>query len=595
MPAHAGDATVSVRSVTGMSVGDTVHVGEGSEAESRKIAALGTAASDHTTLWQPLPEGPVITLPPESSNVPVQSVSGFKVGEKIALGYGAGYPSVGRGTEQYETATVTAVGKPGMQAYLAADVPAGATNLKVTDLSDITAGDKIRLDIDSVGHGIETVTVTRVGTKAEQTNLTADVNAGANRITVRRAEGMAAGDKITVGTPATMETVTVASVQSEGEGREAAITFTPGLASKHGRDEWVVAAGTGIGVAAPLRFAHAANLPFGDRGTGISFKPATRYAHASNEPIQALGSGVTLDRPLAKSHPVNAVVEDDKVRTAGYQGTPKPNQWFGGPELSTRFLQFGRVIPVEEGSMVLRDAAGVVVDSLNYGGLVDPWAAEGYQAASGVDRRGCFVPTPDTGRGFGMGAAVPGVNRSASRFPDGADTGSNCQDFHVQPATVIPNGAAAGSTTIKVASVFGFHPGEKVMVGTGGDLETVEIAKVGTAGAVLTGKDVAAGATVIPVASFAAFRPGQSVTIGSGAESETVEVASLRRLGGWAITVAAPLQRAHAAGVEVAGTGLTLAAGLTRAHAAGAQVAVSLPTPGAPNQSGPEEDERAAQ
>ncbi len=33
--------------------------------------------------------------------------------------------------------------------------------------------------------------------------------------------------------------------------------------------------------------------------------------------------------------------------------------------------------------MVLRDAAGLVVDSLNYGLLVDPWAAEGYQGVSG--------------------------------------------------------------------------------------------------------------------------------------------------------------------------------------------------------------------
>ena len=44
--------------------------------------------------------------------------------------------------------------------------------------------------------------------------------------------------------------------------------------------------------------------------------------------------------------------------------------------------------------MVLRDAAGLVVDSLNYGGLVDPWAAEGYQAVSGAEQSGCHVPTP---------------------------------------------------------------------------------------------------------------------------------------------------------------------------------------------------------
>ena len=42
-------------------------------------------------------------------------------------------------------------------------------------MEDISVGDTIRLDIDTLDHGIETVTVTRVGTKANQTNLTEDV------------------------------------------------------------------------------------------------------------------------------------------------------------------------------------------------------------------------------------------------------------------------------------------------------------------------------------------------------------------------------------------------------------------------------------
>ena len=149
--------------------------------------------------------------------------------------------------------------------------------------------------------------------------------------------------------------------------------------------EWVVSPGTGLDLAAPLKFNHAANLPFSDRGTGISFQPATAFAHSSNEPVQALGTGITLDRPLANDHEIYAVVRDEAVKTAGYQGTPAPNQWFGGPELTTDFPIFGRTITIEEGSMVLRDASGVVADSLNYGGLVDPWAAEGYQGASGAD------------------------------------------------------------------------------------------------------------------------------------------------------------------------------------------------------------------
>ena len=113
----------------------------------------------------------MITIPAGSTNVPVTSVNGFKIGEKIALGYGASYPAVARSIEKYEVATVTAVGKPGTQAYLGADAAAGSTNIKVTSVADISVGDKIRLDIDSVGHGIETVTVAQVGTQATRTNL----------------------------------------------------------------------------------------------------------------------------------------------------------------------------------------------------------------------------------------------------------------------------------------------------------------------------------------------------------------------------------------------------------------------------------------
>lgn len=584
VPAGAGDATLSVRDVKGMSAGDTVQIGTGKDAESRKITGVGSAASEHTTLWQPLPDGP-ITISPGSTNVPVQSVAGFKVGEKIALGYGSAVPFAGIGMEQYETATVTAVGKPGTQAYLAADAPAGATKLQVTAVADISAGDKIRLDIDSSGHGIETVTVASVGTKANQTNLTEDVSAGATSIRVRRADGFAAGDKITVGSPASKEVVTVSSLKQEVR-NGAEITFAPALSTKHGRDEWVVSPGTGLDLTAPLRFSHAANLPFSDRGTGITFEPATKFVHVSDEPVQALGSGITLDRPLAKVHAINSVVRDEKVTTAGYQGDRRPDQWFGGPELTTRYLLFGRMISIPEGSLVLRDASGVVADSLNYGGLADPWAAKGYQAESGERAGGCFVPTPEPGGGFGMVGGGTGINRSAGRFPDGTDTDSNCTDFVVAPATVLPFQSPAGSTTIKVVSVAGFHAGNKVLIGTGADGERGVIASVGTAGATTTSKEVSAGATTIPVTSPFGLENGQTITVNSGNDAETVTIAAIRRFGEPAIVIAAPLKQAHPAGSEVSGTGLTLGSPLTRTHAAGAQIGVNLPTPGTANESG---------
>ncbi len=285
-------------------------------------ATIISPPSVSTPLWQPLPDGPIITVPAGSTNVPVTSTSGFAVGQKLAIGYG----------DTLETATVTAVGKPGTQARLAAAAPADATNIKVTSTTDITAGDTIRLDI---------------------------------------------GPKI--------ENVTVASVGTSGAG------------------------GTGLTLTAPLKFDHASNLPFSDRGTGVTFSPATRFAHSSNEPVQALDSGITLDKPLDSSHAINAPVVDAAVTNAGYQGPPAPDQWFGGPALSA-----------SAGNMVLRDAHGLVADSLNYGSLVDPWSAEGYQGASGSGQSGCTVTAPGTASGAG---------RSASRIPDGTDTDSNCTDF----------------------------------------------------------------------------------------------------------------------------------------------------------------------
>jgi Alpha-L-arabinofuranosidase B, catalytic/Concanavalin A-like lectin/glucanases superfamily/NPCBM-associated, NEW3 domain of alpha-galactosidase/Lamin Tail Domain len=277
--------------------------------------------SQSTPLWQPLPDGP-ITVPAGSTNVPVTSTSGFTVGQKLAIGYG----------DTLETATVTAVGKPGTQALLAAAAPAGATNIKVTSTTNITAGDTIRLDI---------------------------------------------GPRI--------EYVTVASVGTSGAG------------------------GTGLTLTAPLKSDHASNLPFSDRGTGVTFSPATRFSHSSNEPVQPLNSAITLDKPLGSSHAINTPVVDAAVTNAGYEGPPAPDQWFGGPALSA-----------SAGNMVLRDAHGLVADSLNYGSLVDPWLAEGYQGKSGAGQAGCTVTPPGTATGAGS---------SAVRYPNGADTDSNCTDF----------------------------------------------------------------------------------------------------------------------------------------------------------------------
>src|SRR6185437_6623023 len=161
----------------------------------------------------------------------------------------------------------------------------------------------------------------------------------------------------------------------------------------------------------------------------------------------------------------------------------------------------------------------------NYGGLVDPWAAEGYQAKSGPEQGGCHAPAPGPAAGFRQ-AASAATNQSAGRFPDGTDTDSNCNDFLTQAAATLSAASESGAMNIKVTSVDGFEKGQKVMIDTGASMENAVIATVGTT-TVSTATE--AGATSIPVANPVGFRNGQTITVDSGADSETAVITSIRR------------------------------------------------------------------
>jgi hypothetical protein len=427
--AAKGDKTLYVRDITGIKAGDEITVGTGANAEKHKVAAVirnepepaananPTAFSrtmvplgSPTTLWQPLPEGPVITIPKGSTQVPVAYAGNFKAGAKMAIGYGAKYPAPVAELEKYEVVTVTKVGKPGTQAWLAYDAKPGDRNIKVSSVENISPGDVIRLDIDSEGHGIEYVKVKKVGT---------------------------------------------ASSKSPGRGP---MTLEE--------------AGTGLTLTKPLKYAHSANMPFSCSGTGISFTPATKFDHSSNEPVLALAFEIVLEEPLKNNHPIDDVICDPTVTTAGYQGEIAPDQLYGGPV-------FGRM-----GNMTLYDADGHVVDCLNWGSVVDPMLAEGYMGQSGVDQEGSFIHlrVENNNRNWSRIPNAPVLqdpNLSAGRYPDGSDTDDNQVDFKFQLSTNLYEAVKAGSRDITVTETQGVRIGHLFNIGYGKDQETVTVATIG--------------------------------------------------------------------------------------------------------------------
>ena len=511
-PAKISENIINVRSTTGFEAGQQIDI----DGEIRTVTEVGTAASPVAMVFVPVSTGPWITIPAGSTNLPVTNAAGFEVGQKIGIDIGG----------NYEVATVTAVGRASTLTTLSAEAKTGDTIIKVAANSDMTFG-----------------------------------------------------DTLTIGTGASMELVTVKNlikvVAAPARG-----VFGPGDPGSSSPGE--------VELSAPLRFDHMLDVDVSDRGTGISFSPATRFTHRSGDAVQALGSGIRLVSPLDKDYEAGAAVVNSHSSSEG--GSAKPDQWYGAP------------LSNAAGSLALTDAGGALVDALVYGSRQSNSSAHGTITSPEIailegdqSQGGCIVVVPGPGMVFGMPVSEPGkTSRSVGRFPDGADTDSNCDDFLMQGTISLATSAAAGAVNIKVTSVADFSAGQKIIIGTDTDSERAVIESVGTAGGTILSIATRSGARIIPVASTQGFSTGQTITIGNGKRLETAVIGSVvavrRRFGNFSnnptnsITVTMPLKYSHPVGAPVSGSGITLVNPLTLAHDAGAQVSDNLPTPGKPNQ-----------
>jgi len=514
VPSGNGEKIINVQSTTGFEAGQQIDI----DGDIRTIENLGTAASPMTTVFVPVSAGPWLTIPAGSTNLPVTNATGFEAGQKIGIDLGG----------NYEVATVTKVGMAATQTTLAAAAKVGDTIIKVASNNNMTVGDTLTLGTGSRKELVKVKRIIRV--------VSAPVRGG---------------------------------IQQGGSGD-----------------------GTGgnVELTTKINFDHMPDVDVSDRGSGISFSPATSFAHRSGDAVQALGSGIKLESALDRIHEAGAAVLNPLVTSVGYQGEIRPNQWYGSPLSSSA------------GSVALMDASGMlVVDAIVYGSqqsnssangtITNPWIAtlEGDQGQGG-----CIVVVP--GSFSGSGQIVPAfgnTNRSAGRFPDGTDTDNNCNDFLLQGTVTLAAASSPGADNIKVVSVTDLSTGQQIIIDTGTNSEPAIVAKVGTAGGTTTGTATTIGTTILPVVSAAGFSAGQAVTIDSGVNLEPAVVSSVtvvrRRFGGSSnnpmdsITVALPLKYVHAEGVQVSGGGITLTTPLTRAHDSGVQIADNLPTPGAPN------------
>jgi len=237
-----------------------------------------------------------------------------------------------------------------------------------------------------------------------------------------------------------------------------------------------------------------------------------------------------------------------------------------------------------------------VVDSLNYGDLVDPSASGGFRGAAGKAAT-CHAGAPGMPSVDTVQRGIPGIpfsgavaqfdatQGSTGRYPDGQDTDNDCADFTTS-ASSRTGAAAAGAMRIAVDTVAPFAADQTVVVDAGGDAETLTVATVGSPGLTRAPGPVDRGATDVRVDDARQFAVGQTVVIGRGADEEQGVVAAVET--GWRtgkLTLQAPLARAHDAGTSVSGTGVTFTGALAKVHPAGASMTATddRATPGATN------------
>jgi hypothetical protein len=386
------------------------------------------------------------------------------------------------------------------------DAKPGDTNIKVSSVENISVGDQIRLDIASEGHGIETVTVTKVGTASARNTLNGPLRPDED-------------------------------------------------------------AGTGLDIAEPLKYAHASNMPYSVNGTGICFEPATKYPHYSNEPVLALCFSIELDSPLAAAHPIDEAVI---AGTGGYHGTVPADLTFGGPALSdgggnitlrdakgnvADALNFGLVTDpwlsegyqadsgLDEPGNFAPTPAAARRFGFGFGNGPQPQAAalSAGRWPDGVDaddnktdfhvQQGLNLALPATAGATNIKvSSVQGLREGA---PIVVGRGAEAEVLSVAKlgsagATTLQGAAGAGARTLLVASAQGFTPGQEILVGE----ESATVAEV-----------------IMPRGWW--MRGPQ--------EQKLVLTAPLRKahkaaetVAGTGVTLSAPLQAAHAAGAAVA-------------------------------------------
>jgi hypothetical protein len=212
--------------------------------------------------------------PSGATDVRLSNVAGLAAGDRITLGSGAGG----------DTVTIKQVGTSAGCTTVATDTDAGATAVPVTDVPDgLRAGDRIVL---GSGANQDVATVTGLGEQSMKSTLYAAAPAGATSVVVANDMNLDPGGTVVIGIGSGQETRRVTKVASSNSGRPGTLTFD-----------------------SPLERAHARGAATATPGSGIAVTPAPAHRHPAGELVRREGGSATPTVVTPAAHPHSAGAE----------------------------------------------------------------------------------------------------------------------------------------------------------------------------------------------------------------------------------------------------------------------------------------------
>ena len=339
----------------------------------------------------------------------VAGVAGYSVGSPLTIDSGSGA----------ETTTISAVGTAaGVPTTVVYPSSVGATNVKVANVAGFAVGQRLILD---TGDGLEVRTVTSVGTAATTLRLFGPTVAGDTNVKVTSVAGLAVGSEVDVDPGPNQDHVTLTSVGTAGiNSTVAAQNVTAGL---------------------PIPSLTGANWIWNVANASTSTPAGTIY----------LRKTFTVDDPSTLASAILRVNADD-AHTTYVNGVQVSAS--GGANNAWQSSQLSDI------TSLLVPGTNVIAIAPSNAGSAGSVIAVAQVGSTRVATDGTWKALPGT-------PASPPAGWNTVGFDDSSWPSANVSGaYGIAPWNTNVQ-EPAGPTTLRVASVAGFNPGDTIAIDAG--------------------------------------------------------------------------------------------------------------------------------